>query len=77
MTQQTNTDSPQAQAFEPNLERALDMVMTMMAIPGKSGKEGKVAAFIAEQLRASGVPAEAIQTDEANESVANSLDFKI
>ena len=66
MTEQTTTDGLQVPPFEPNLERALDLVMTMMAIPGKTGYEGKVAAFITEQLRAAGALDGTIETDEAN-----------
>ena len=68
MSRQKKTDAPQAESeiFEPDLERCLDVVMQMMAIPGKSGEESSVAAFITEQLRAAGAPADAIQTDKAN-----------
>ncbi|MGB0387430.1 MAG: M20/M25/M40 family metallo-hydrolase [Ardenticatenaceae bacterium] len=64
MSGEKNSDAPER--FEPNLERAVDIVMRMMAIPGKTGEEGRVATFIREQLRAAGAPAEAIQTDDAN-----------
>lgn len=50
---------------QPNLDRATDLVMQMMAIPGKSGQEDAVATFITEQLIAAGVTAEMIQRDEA------------
>ena len=52
--------------FEPDLQRALELAMRMLVIPGKSGEERKVAAFIADQLRAAGAPAAAIQTDRAH-----------
>jgi len=52
---------------EPNLERAFALVMQMMAIPGKSREEAAVATFITEQLLAAGIPADAIQRDEANQ----------
>lgn len=67
MTQQNATDNPptKADGFEPNLQRARDVVMSMMAISGKSGEEGQVATFISEQLLAAGASAEAIQTDQA------------
>jgi tripeptide aminopeptidase len=40
--------------------------MRLMAIPGPSGKEGQVVAFIEEQLRRAGAPADAIRTDNAH-----------
>ncbi|MBV7332095.1 M20/M25/M40 family metallo-hydrolase [Chloroflexi bacterium TSY] len=57
----------QEQTIEPNLQRALDVVMKMMAIPGKSGEEGQVANFIVEMLKAAGAPADTVQTDKANQ----------
>jgi tripeptide aminopeptidase len=42
---------------------ALDLVTKMMAIPGKSCQEKRVAEFITEQLLAAGVTPSAIQTD--------------
>ncbi len=51
---------------EPNLQRALRIVTRMMAIPGRSGEEKQVAAFIREQLRAAGIPAKAISADDAH-----------
>ncbi|MBX3010235.1 MAG: M20/M25/M40 family metallo-hydrolase [Caldilineaceae bacterium] len=55
---------------EPNLARAFDLVMQMMAIPGKTGDEDGVATFITEQLLAAGAPATAIQRDEAHRKTA-------
>lgn len=52
--------------IEPNLDRAFDLVMQMMAIRGKSGEESAVADFITEQLLAAGAPADAILRDEAH-----------
>ncbi|MCB0183956.1 MAG: M20/M25/M40 family metallo-hydrolase, partial [Caldilineaceae bacterium] len=66
MSQQTTgaaTDNP---AIAPNLNRAVDLVMQMMAIPGKTGFENEVADFITAQLLAAGAPADAIQRDEAH-----------
>ena len=42
------------------------MVMELMAIPGKSGQEGKVAEFITRKLRDAGAAASAIRTDNAH-----------
>ena len=41
---------------EPNLKRAFDLVMQLMAVPGKSGEERNVANAIVERLRAAKVP---------------------
>ncbi len=38
--------------------------MKLMAIPGKSGEEGQVVAFIQSQLRKAGVPASALMLDD-------------
>ncbi|MFV0445714.1 MAG: M20/M25/M40 family metallo-hydrolase [Planctomycetaceae bacterium] len=46
--------------------QAIQTVMKMMAIPGKSGHEGAIAAYIGDQLRSAGVPDSAIQFDTAN-----------
>lgn len=45
---------------------AVDLVEQMMAIPGKSGQEGKIAAFIVEQLKQAGIDEKLIQFDNAN-----------
>ncbi|MFT5526731.1 MAG: tripeptide aminopeptidase [Pirellulaceae bacterium] len=45
---------------------AVDLVMDLLAIPGKSGQEGAVAEFIKQQLLRAGVPQSAIATDKAN-----------
>ncbi|RCS40556.1 M20/M25/M40 family metallo-hydrolase [Bremerella cremea] len=47
-------------------KRALELVQTLMAIPGKSGEEAEVAVFVREQLLSSGVPASAMQHDTAH-----------
>lgn len=49
-----------------NLERSLDLVTRLMAIPGKSGEEQQVAKFITDALLAAGAPADAISFDDAN-----------
>ncbi|MCA9081439.1 MAG: M20/M25/M40 family metallo-hydrolase [Planctomycetaceae bacterium] len=45
---------------------SLDLVMSMMEIPGKSGKERQIAEFIVAKLKKSGVPESAIQFDNAH-----------
>src|SRR5690348_6423351 len=51
---------------EPDLGAALERVLKLMAIPGKSGEEGRVVEFITRQLRKAGVPASAITTDDTH-----------
>ncbi|MEM7343411.1 MAG: M20/M25/M40 family metallo-hydrolase [Chloroflexota bacterium] len=53
-------------SFEPNLQRAVNVVMQMMAIPGKSGEERDVVAFIKKQLLAAGASDDMIETDQAH-----------
>src|SRR5438132_14084317 len=50
----------------PDLDEALRLVMQLMAIPGLSGDEAAVAAFITERLCEAGAPAAAIRTDRAH-----------
>jgi tripeptide aminopeptidase len=50
----------------PDLDRAQALVLELMAIPGKSGEEADVAAYICEKLLAAGAPADAIKTDNAH-----------
>ena len=53
-------------APEPDLARARRLVMELMAIPGKSGSEAAVARFVTDQLRAAGVAAALISTDNVH-----------
>jgi tripeptide aminopeptidase len=55
-----------SQTPEPDLGAALDRVLKLMAIPGKSGEESRVVEFITKQLRKAGVPASAIATDDTH-----------
>ena len=55
-----------ASAGEPNAEQAIKLVMDMMAIPGKSGDEQAIAAFVVEELRAAGLGEDAIRFDKAH-----------
>jgi len=70
--QATSTKKPQSPshtkpaAGEPNLRRATELVMKLMAIPGRSGEETAVAEFIRQQLVAAGAPEDAITTDNAH-----------
>ena len=61
MPQRTPADFP-----EPDDRKAVELVQQMLAIPGPSGQEGKVIAFIQQQLLDAGVPAAAISTDGAH-----------
>ena len=49
-----------------NTSAAVDLVTTLMAIPGKSGHEREVAEAITTRLRKAGVPSKAIRHDTAN-----------
>ncbi len=46
---------------------ALDLVMRMMAIPGRSGQERRIVEFISDQLRAAGAAADSLDTDNAHQ----------
>src|SRR6516165_4972618 len=50
---------------------SLRLVMQLMALPGLSGREGHVAQFIMEQLRAAGAPESAISLDTAHKRTPN------
>lgn len=45
---------------------ALRLVTQMMAIPGPSGQEGAIIRFITDHLRAAGVPASALESDNTH-----------
>ena len=66
MRPQPNKHSSTLASAEPDRNRAFDLVMQMMAIPGKTAFENDVATFITDQLLAAGAPADAIQRDEAH-----------
>ena len=66
MAKKTVPPSP-ALPYEPDLARAEQLILNLLPIPGKSGEEGKVVAFIKVQLLAAGAPAEAIVTDNAHQ----------
>ena len=55
--------SEKRQPHEPNTRRATDLVMQLMAIPGRSGEEAEVTRFIERRLRQAGAPASAVQRD--------------
>ena len=55
-----------AKPFEPDLARAVDLVMQMMAIPGSSGQESKIAEFIIARLVNAGVSRTSIKYDSAH-----------
>lgn len=54
---------------EPDCQRALDLVMQLMAIPGVSGQEKQVAAYIEQILRKAGVPVSAMQYDKCHHRI--------
>lgn len=49
-----------------DVDQAEQTLMELLAVEGLSGKEGAIAAAIAEQLKACGVPADAIRHDDAH-----------
>ena len=49
-----------------NSKKAIELVTRMMAIPGKSGEEGRVVDSIKQGLRQVGIPDSAMQIDGAN-----------
>src|SRR5262245_57728881 len=51
-------------AIEPDLDRALDLVMRLMATPGGSGDEGAVIQLITAELRKAGAKAGDVTTDD-------------
>jgi len=53
-------------AVEPELDRADKILLEMLAIPGRSGREEQVAEYIIRQLRRAGVPPGAILRDQAH-----------
>src|SRR5437763_953011 len=57
---------PARDELEPDHQLALEHVLRLMAIPGPSGQEDRVAAYVTDQLLAAGVPAAAIATDDAH-----------
>jgi tripeptide aminopeptidase len=57
---------PTSALHQPQVDRALQLVLELMAIDGKSGEDATVATFIEQQLLAAGAPAAAIVRDDAN-----------
>ena len=56
----------QAPAPTVNADRAIKLVMQLMAIPGKSGEEGAVTEFVVKHLRDAGVKRSALRWDRAH-----------
>lgn len=52
--------------MQPNLRRARQLVMELMAIPGKSCQEAAAAEYVREKLLAAGLPESALQHDTAH-----------
>jgi tripeptide aminopeptidase len=51
---------------EPNVDRAIALVMEMMAIPGKSGEEQAIADYVVAKLKDAGLADDAIRFDTAH-----------
>jgi tripeptide aminopeptidase len=56
--------APHAPAVEPDLTRAMDLVMRLMAVPGKSGEERGVVQLITSELKKAGAKAADITNDD-------------
>ena len=67
MAKKPAVPSPAPLAYAPHLARAEQLILDLLPIPGKSGEEGKVVAFIKQQLLAAGAPESAIVTDNAHQ----------
>jgi tripeptide aminopeptidase len=52
--------------IEPDRRRAEELVARLMAIPGRSGEEGEVSAFIRDALLRAGLPPSALLSDAAH-----------
>jgi tripeptide aminopeptidase len=65
MAEATGADA--APVDEPDLGRAVDLVLGLMPIRGGSGSEREVAEFVVKQLRTAGCPTDAIRFDKAHE----------
>jgi tripeptide aminopeptidase len=52
--------------YEPDRRRAFDLVMKLMAIPGRSAQEREVAEFIKKQLRDAGASPRAMESDSVH-----------
>lgn len=52
---------------EPDLDQAEQLLMQMLAIPGRSGQERRILEFIVRKLREAGLPRSAIQWDQAHQ----------
>lgn len=52
-----------APPLEPDPDRAVDLVLRLLELPGPSGEEGPVAAFVQQRLLKAGLPPEAIRSD--------------
>lgn len=54
-------------SVEPDLDKALELVMRLMAVPGPSGREAEVSRLVASQLRAAGASTSCLQWDNAHQ----------
>ncbi|MCH5377748.1 MAG: M20/M25/M40 family metallo-hydrolase [Planctomycetes bacterium] len=65
MAKSSTTRGPAETLSQPRMADAVDMVMELMAIPGRSGEEGQVADFVRRRLIAAGAPPACLRTDTA------------
>lgn len=54
---------------EPDLRQAQDLVVAMLGIPGRSGREAHLAQFITERLLEAGAPGSALRADRAHRQI--------
>jgi tripeptide aminopeptidase len=67
LTQAAPSTKPRAgRPDEPDLDRAQKLLLDLLAIPGPSGQEGRVLGFVRKRLVQAGIPAEALQSDQAH-----------
>ncbi len=57
---------PTDRTLEPDLPRAVELVLQLMPIAGRSGEEGEVSQFVRRELLRAGAAASAIQSDSAH-----------
>lgn len=66
MTRRTSSDDSSSVEIRIDEKAAVKRVMTMMAVPGRSGEEKAIADFISNELKSAGVSDSSIQHDSAH-----------
>ena len=65
----TRRRRPAQEIPEPDLRQAQDLVLAMLGIPGRSGRETQVAQFITDRLLEAGAPGGALRSDRAHRQI--------